>query len=423
MQTTRIILKGLFIFIVLSLFSENASSITAWARKYNVSCGTCHSMGYRLNREGMDFMRRGHYYPKDEASKAIEEFVSFNTKIRFNDGNDSDTLDNKIGEVTFEHHAFALYGGGLLAERFSFFTEVYLHEREGNLSTVDGFKDGGRTKLAEAYLQYTRGDENYFTVRAGQIASQLWYFQGAGGRVAETRNFLVNNATIKTNAGIQNNWLPRQRDYGVEVGGQFGDLHGAFGVTNGNGNSPTNTVENKGQSAKDFFTSWDYTLKDRAMFGLFYHNGTLEDPANPAVPEQNQDDFWRLGFTINSNPTDRLWLLGSYIKGKDEDSISAAGFAPDVESSGFALEADYLLNLDHGIVPFVRFDHFTHDGKSTPLLEINTDNDVFVAGCSFNLFEEQRGRLVIEWQYQKQQEADVDKTKDQNLRIELAFML
>ncbi|MCI0606489.1 hypothetical protein L0156_26190 [bacterium] len=423
MKTRTFLVSAFALFAILLMFPQDAQSITAWARKYNVSCGTCHAVGYRLTREGIDFMRRGHHYAKDEGSKGLEDYLALNSKVRFNDGNDSDSIDNKIGEVTFEHHAFALYGGGLIADKFSFFTEVYLHEREGNPTNVDTFKDGGRTKLAEAYLQYTKGDNNYFTLRAGQIASQLWYLQGAGGRVSETRNFLVNNATVKTNGGIQNNWLPRQRDYGVEAGMQYGDLHGVFALANGNGNSPTNVVENKGQSAKDFYTSWDYTVMDKAMIGFFYHNGNLEDPLNPVVPEQNQDDFHRLGLTFNSNPTDRLWLLANYVRGKDEDSIPAPGFLSDVESNGFYVEADYLLHVDRGIVPFARYDHFTHDGKSTPTLELNTDTDVFVLGCSVNLFQEQRGRVVIEWQYQKQEEANVTKIKDQNLRIELSFML
>ncbi|MEW6368222.1 MAG: hypothetical protein AB1714_26635 [Acidobacteriota bacterium] len=422
-------------FVLLGLAADASWAITAWARRYDLPCSACHwGSGYRLTREGQKFMRTGHFNPGDKPSKSFEDYLGLNTKIRFNDGNDAKLTDNKIGDVTFEYHAFALYSGGLIAPNFSFFTELYLHEREGTPKKVDVFSDGGRTKLAEAFLQYTRGGANYFTIRAGQIASQLWYIQGAGGRVAETRSYLVNNATITTNGGIGNKWLPRQRDYGVELGGQYGDLHAVFGVINGTGNSPTNVVENAGQGAKDFYTSADYTLKDMAQFGIFYHNGNLQDPlaTDTTSEDNNEDNFYRVGLTFNANPTDRLWVVADYVNGKDEDSKPKIGTLPEVKSNGFSLEGDFLALEDPGIVPFVRYDRFTHDGKSTPSADFDTTTDAFVLGCSFNLFDQQRGRLVFEWQYLKTTEeyktvtgesASKDLVKDQNLRIELSFML
>lgn len=418
-----LIISGLA-FIAIAMTATDALAISAWARKYNVSCNACHWGGYRLNRDGQKFLRTGHFYAGDKASTQLEDFLALNSKIRFNDANDANTTDNKVGDLTFEYHAFALYSGGLLTQNWSFFTEIYLHEREGNPTKVDGFGDGGRTKLAEAFLQYTRGGENYFTIRGGQIASQLWYLQGAGGRLSETRNYLVNNTGITTNAGLANTWLPRMRDVGVEIGGQYKDIHLAAGVINGNGNSPTNVIESKGLGAKDFYTSIDYTMKEMAQVGLFYHDGNLEDPT---LLTSNKDDFYRVGLTFNANPSDKIWLLGSYLMGKDTDKLPKAGLNADVKSKGFAFEGDFLLNADRNIAPFVKYDWFTHDGKSGTAGDFDTTTNMFVVGCTFGLFEGQRGRITTEWQYLKTTEngpiADVDKVKDQNFRVELSFML
>lgn len=423
------ILAGVSAFIVLAFTATDASAISAWARKYGVACTACHWAGYRLNREGIKFMRTGHYYKDDKPSTNFEDFLSLNTKIRFNDGADEKSTDNKVGKVTFEHHAFALYSGGLISGNWSFFTELYLHEREGRLKSADVYKDGGRTKLAEAFLQYTKGNEDYMTIRVGQIASQLFYIQGAGGRLSETRNFLVNNATITSNAGIGNTWLPRMRDYGIEVGGEMKNMHWTAGVVNGVGNSPTNVVENVGQSAKDFYTTFDYTFAEKAQVGFFYHNGNLEDPTQVTT---NKDDFYRVGATFNFNPNDRMWILGTVLNGKDTDKTKKEGLNQDVKSNGFAIEFDYLAIPDRGIAPFFKFDRFTHDGKSGAVGEYDTTTNVVGAGCTFDLFDAQRARVVFEWQYQHTLEeytpkvgaaTEKDLVKDQNLRIELSFML
>jgi len=427
MKLQRALVLLLSLAVSLVFLPREGFSISAFARKYNVGCNACHWAGYRLNREGIEFFRRGHAFADDKGSDDLKNYISLNSKIRFNDGNDADTLDNTIGNTTFEYHAFAIYSGGILYKQFSYFTEIYLHEREGTPVKVDTYDNGGRSKLAEAYLQYTQGKKNYFTIRVGQIASQFFYLQGAGGRLSETRNYLVNNSTVKTNAGITNNWLPRQRDVGIEVGAHYSDLHLAFALTNGIGNKPTNVTENKGQGAKDYYLSTDYTLKDIFQVGLVYHKGKLEDPTARTLMV---DDFYRVGIGFNANPTDFLWAFGTYLTGKDTDSHPAAEKNASVKNSGYALELDFLAAPQYGLAPFIKFDHFTFDGKSGPSSPYNTVTDAWTIGFTINLFEEQRGRISVEWQSIIQKEKysgavpmTTNLMKDQNLRIELAFML
>lgn len=428
MKVSKYLVMIFCVVVGVSFLSSEAFGISAWARRYGVSCGACHWAGYRLNRDGIDFLRRGHSYAGDKASEQLKDYLSFNTKIRFNDGNDSNTLDNKIGETTFEHHAFALYSGGSFGKGFSYFTEIYLHEREGTPTKLDSFDNGGRSKLAEAFLQYTAGKKNYFTVRVGQIANQFFSLQGAGARLSETRNYLVNNTTIKTNAGASNNWLPRQRDVGLELGGYYSGLQMAFAVTNGNGNKPTNVVENKGQSAKDYYFSLDYTAMQTVQAGLVYHKGKLEDPT---LKTKNADDFYRLGVGFNINPTDRLWILNTFLVGKDTDAIPLAGKNRSVLSNGYAFEVDFLALPKYGFAPFVKYDYFTHNGTSGPGFAADTLTKVYTIGFTVNLFDEQRGRIAVEWSYWNQKlntnaagiSTFKDLMKDQNIRIELSFML
>lgn len=161
MKIKILIVVGMVCF-VFGLMPKDSFAIAAWARKYGADCTMCHWNVNKLNKTGQDFLRRGHQMANEEVGKfSLSDYVSFTAKVRFN------AQDSKI--TTFEEHAFSMYTGGALDKGFSYFAEMYFHENSGNNTGTSDFSDYARSKLAEAFIQYTYGDENYFTVRFGQI--------------------------------------------------------------------------------------------------------------------------------------------------------------------------------------------------------------------------------------------------------------
>ena len=208
-------------------FAQYSFGIAAWARKYGADCSMCHWGGFKLNKTGQDFLRYGHQMPGETAAgKSLNEYASMTGKVRFN------AEQAKAASPSFEEHAFSLYTGGPLDNGFSYFVEMYFHENSGKTSGASDFNDYGRSKLAEAYIQYTRGGDDMFTtVRFGQILSQLLYIHGTGGRVPYARS-----AALTSKVG-SNPYTPFQRNYGIEVDQKFKSFQLGAGLVNGTGSS------------------------------------------------------------------------------------------------------------------------------------------------------------------------------------------
>ncbi len=131
----------------------------------------------------------------ESIGKKMFDYVSLAYKWRLNGG------EGKL--ETFESHSFSIYTGGPLGKGWSYFTELYFHENSGSTgkpSTETDFGDYGRSKLAESYIQYTKGGmDKYFSFRFGNIAPQLLHIHGLGARIEQSRNYLMSSGKVGSN--------------------------------------------------------------------------------------------------------------------------------------------------------------------------------------------------------------------------------
>lgn len=382
-------------FLFLGIFPQDAEAIVAWAKKYNVDCSTCHSVGQStLNPVGQDFLRHGHMMSDDEIVTDLNKLLSFNTKIRFHDSNAPGR------NSTFEAHAFSIYTGGMLSSHFSYFTEMYLYENRGKTSGAAN-EDFGRSKLADAYLMFTShpSSDTYTTFRFGQISSsQMQLFWGVGPRYTETRNYLVNNSTVSPNT-----YRPFMRNFGAEIAQTVNNFHAALAVLNGTGSSPTNSTDNN--ESKDLYATVDYSLGNQgSAVGIYGYKGKGLVTPSSGSPWENK--FSRAG------------MFGRWIKGAT--SVTSA-FAKGTEqlnvrnlkanNLGLLLEVDRELN--DKVALFGRYDYFdpnrskSGDHLSGPMF-----------GANYRLFDQ--GRMTFE--YHKQGKSVAGQSKPWECRLELAFM-
>lgn len=288
----------------LTVMTDEASAIAAWGRKYSVSCNACHRGQWDLNKDGVDFLRRGHRYEQEKAGPNVNEHLSFSTKLR---GKYDETAKPRS---YFEHHAFAIYTGGALTSQFAYFTEIYLHENSAKNggASLPISDNGGRVKLAESFLQWTSGDgPKYNSFRAGQIMSSLIHRFGGGARTSYARPIVLTTTdTVGTNYNTQNSaYAFFKRDYGVEYTRKQDNVFLSLGLVNGGGGSAsTNIVDT--DNHRDWYGTVDYTYDDNgSMIGYYYYDGkyntapmgfTQSFKRHAAMGTYIQDKFKLTGF-------------------------------------------------------------------------------------------------------------------------------
>jgi hypothetical protein len=309
----------------------------------------------------------------DEAAKEIEEInlanqMSFASKVRLEAEKEANP------STKFDVESLSIYAGGSIFGPYSYFFEFYLHERGKETSSTGGQIDTAtRSKLAEAYLQYTSKpfSDDYTFMRAGQYTPRIIYQASTGGRLSVSRPLLWND-----NVGGGNLYTPRDRFMGVTAGINTADgILAEAGITNGGGgNSRPNQPEFN--TAKDWFVSASKTLDENgSMVGAYYYQGYY--PVTGTTPYT--DDFTRYAILAEFN-TGQVSVSGVYSAGTNHNSDGSTR-----NPNGYYLEVGY--NVDDDSTVFGRYDKFDND--------LAAEKSGFTVGFSKRLA--QVGRIVIEY--------------------------
>jgi len=140
----RVIFKYSVVMIVITiLLSDNVWSIPAFARKYNMSCQTCHSPIPRLKQYGDEFAGNGFRLSDKDAPRYTVEtgdpdlslIRDFPIAARF-DAHSTINLANKGNGDFGVPYILKLLSGGEIAKDFSYYFYFYLSER-GELVGVE----------------------------------------------------------------------------------------------------------------------------------------------------------------------------------------------------------------------------------------------------------------------------------------------
>lgn len=342
--------------LAILVIPATSQAIPAWSRKFKMPCTSCHFGGSnKLMPAGLKFQRRGDTMASEEVKKELDElnlgnYLSFAGKTRYEAEADVDP------STRFDQEAISIYTGGPLYERFSYFFEFYLHERGKEASSGGGQIDSStRSKLAEAYLQYTSnpGGDTYNFVRAGQYTPRVIYAASTGGRLSVSRPLLWNDTV-----GGGNLYTPRDRFYGVTFGGSNKGLFVEGGLTNGGGgNARPNLAEQN--NAKDWFLSASQDLDaNGSSISAYYYKGFYPVAAvgtsgtTGFVPAYD-DSFNRFALMADYVKDD-FTLSGAYAVGQNKN-FSGTNRSP----KAFYLEAG--LNVGAADTIFARYDTFDYD--------------------------------------------------------------
>jgi hypothetical protein len=139
----RLFLFGLLMFFGVALFMETAEAIPAFARKYRMSCTTCHSPFPRLKDYGDEFAGNGFIlsdqdapgYFVDTGDEHLSLIRNFPIAVRV----DMYAYANTAHEVYADYqtpYVMKLISGGSLTEDIAYYFYSYLDER-GEVAGID----------------------------------------------------------------------------------------------------------------------------------------------------------------------------------------------------------------------------------------------------------------------------------------------
>lgn len=354
--------------------SKEAEAIPAWSRKYGIECSSCHFGGTnRLTPLGRDFLWRGHRMKDTENVKdtggdiKLMEYMSFASKVRFEAAKDDDP------STKFDVESLSIYSGGPLFDNYSYFFEIYLHERgkESNSTGTGSIDTATREKLAEAYLYYNSNPmgDSYWFARAGQYTPRVIHTASTGGRTSISRPAILND-----NAG-GNLFTPRDRFYGATFGFVSKDsLYSEFGITNGGGgNARPNQPENN--EPKDYWGTIEKVLDtEGSSVGLYGYSGVYPITGPPAF----EDKFTRIGI-VGALNRENYEISGGYFFGKNDLPTGGAR-----DPKGYFVEA--ALNSSPKVTWYGRYDFTDFD--------LGSKKTGATIGASVRL--SQLGRMVFE---------------------------
>lgn len=387
---------------IASVVPATTFAIPAWSRMTGASCNSCHATPtWQLNHTGLDFLKNGHRTEAlkvDAKDQVWDHYFSLIWKGRFyNDQLDGARTGNAITQkpsTNFEQHSFSIYTGGALADRFSYFTELYLSENTGSTSggnVVQG--DASRKKLAEAFIQYNHplgGDGDMFlAVRAGEILPEILHVFGVGARSAEQRAIVLNDAL----AGNSNTYRPFSRQQGVDAKLNAKHFELAAGIVNGSDTSTTNSID--ADSHKDVYGSALVKLDSQeSAIGVYYYKGnfsnyTVKQDFSTALLFQNS--FYKTGL-LGRFIRDNWRVVGAYFAG--EETLNATG--TKAKNAGYYALVDYNFNDTYGV--FARYD------RLDPNTDIsNNETTMVLLGCNMMLYQSEKSGARLQFEYTKKE--------------------
>ena len=335
-----------------TLSSGAHAMVPSFARRYNLSCNTCHTVFPALTEYGELFRAKGYKLPGSGETLEGEEPLALGpegdepegvrpaSQIPFIDIPATSVASFQVltdfryrgdEEVTNEFTGISSLGlifGGSMGERFSFF---------GNVAIVEDGKFEGIDRL---FLQYNPSLE--FNVRAGQFEPRAIPFSNHRRllRVTPYLNGVFPMIPAQNFFGFS----PNQK--GVELFGRLagpggrGDLEYALGLVNGEpggafealegGQGPVAELTHELEEAyeeqggdfdfnnqKDYYARLNYLmwLRGRLSIGGFFYKGTsgfLMDTEDPESFVRDGNDFNRWGLNARwDQENGYLALLGS----------------------------------------------------------------------------------------------------------------
>jgi hypothetical protein len=315
--------------LMLSVTAEDASAIPAFARKYRMSCKTCHTPIPRLKPYGDDFAGNGFQLPDQDAPRYYVDTGDEELSL-IRDFPIAVRLEGHIGYVEspekksdFESpYILKLLSGGAISDHMAYYFYFLMDER-GEVAGVE-----------DAYIMYNNafGADLDFYLGQFQISDPLFK--------RELRLTLEDYQIYKLGVGNSQKNLAYGRGAMVTLGLESGtDL--IFEVVNGNGLDEADASHTfDSDKYKDLFFRISQDFNDYFRLGGFYFVGWER-----SLGLRNRT--WMAGPDLTiSAPDEKFQFNFQYLLRKDDDPLFTGPGADELETKGVIAEAVIAPNGD-----------------------------------------------------------------------------
>lgn len=327
------------------LIPTPAQAIPAYARQFNVKCGTCHTpVPPRLNNIGIAFKRLGYRMPdvdddgrlilQDKPSKSVFEDFSLVGDFRGESVRGEPALF-KLDEVE-------VMGAGAVGKKLSYSAQVAWEDGEFMLEGVEGQLLLGRPGLN-------------VTTRFGVVAPLIWDKFGHW-RLGISQAALPH---LRVPAGEFSGFRLHDRARGVEVGlnvnrmgTEGGNLRSTFvaaGIYNGLSQGEDGVAFEENNDFKDTMLQVVHLWGDSNTVGALWYRGRVTDIGEEAF----EDRFDRVSVFGNYRFPSGTDILAGLSAGRDDTTAFALG---RIDSRSSFLELNQAIGAKTSAL--VRYDRF-----------------------------------------------------------------
>ncbi|MEJ2544321.1 MAG: hypothetical protein P8Y99_09660 [Calditrichaceae bacterium] len=339
MRLSQYFTLAFFSFLLFTfLLPEESSAIPAFARKYKISCNTCHTVFPRLKEYGDDFAGSGFIIKEKETKRnyvtAGDELLWLNKDFPIAARIDLYATHEQGQDVENDFKipwGLKLLSGGTLYKNIGYYFYFYMQEH----GEVAGIED--------AYIHF----DNIFSTNLDVMVGQFQICDPLMKR--ELRLTYEDYMIYKTYIGASNMNLAYDRGlilaYGVDKTGT--DLVGM--VVNGNGKPEAENGAMDQDNHKSVALRVNQGILDFMSIGGFYYTGKEDSPDSNRT---NEVVYYGPDLTFGMGPVE---LIAQYLVREDNNPnfISDASkvktdgyvveltFAPDFERSRYYITALY----------------------------------------------------------------------------------
>ena len=302
-----LVIVALTLFVVVLLIPADGSAVPAFARKYRMSCTTCHAPAPRLKAYGEDFAgnafmleedqepKRFFYDTGDEMLTLMRELpiaVRFDAFVRYDYRDENDVVDLEVP------YGMKLLSGGNISKHIGYYFYFYMSEQ----GEVAGIED--------AYVHFNDllGQDLDIMVGQFQVSDPLFK--------RELRLTFEDYEIYKVKVGKTPTNLTYDRGLMVTYGTPFG-LDAVFEFVNGNG---------KGEPVNGYFDSDDWknvllrlsqSIGPVRVGGFGYLCNSVTEVKG--TPVENEHYYW--GVDATADYRDLLQLNLQYIERHDDNPL------------------------------------------------------------------------------------------------------
>ena len=323
----RLKMKNILVYLALILIiaSHSSFAIPSFARKYNMTCKTCHAPFPKLKAYGEEFAGNGFVLKDQDAPRYFVETGDDKLSLLRDiplavrvDGYATFNSDKSEQSDFKAPYVFKLLSGGSIFKNVSYYVYYILENGESG-------------KLEDAFLMFNNlfGSELAFSIGQFQVSDPLFK--------RELRLTLADYDIYKVKVGYSNVDLTYDRgimfNYGFETGTAL-----TLEVVNGNGISKIENGNFDNDKHKNFAGRISQDVNDHLRIGGFGYLGKEE--INDVV-----NDLWMVGpdASISFDPFE---LNVQYVERRDKDPFFFGPAAIEIKTRGAFAELIYMSNGD-----------------------------------------------------------------------------